>query len=257
MCTQKRENGRPVAPSLCAISFSWCGKIRSMPPACMSIGASPSRPQRHRRALDVPARTPGADAEIPRRLVGLGRLPQHEIARVFLARNYRCRCAPRAGCRPDRAARACRTREGGDAVVDRPFAAIRVAARVERLDHLDHRAQVRLVGRARHLFHRLEPERRGVLPERGDELVGVLRAAACPAFCAPAIVRSSTSVKFMTWCMPKPHRYLSVRRSTSMHTNVRKLPMWPRLYTVRPHVYMRTVLSRDGAKSSSQRVSVL
>ena len=31
--TQKRENGLPVAPSLCAISFSWCGKIRSTPPA--------------------------------------------------------------------------------------------------------------------------------------------------------------------------------------------------------------------------------
>ena len=28
------------------------------------------------------------------------------------------------------------------------------------------------------------------------------RADPCPAFCAPAIVRSSTSVKFITWCMP-------------------------------------------------------
>ena len=41
-CTQKRANGWPVAHSLCAISFSWCGKIRSMPPAWMSIGGPPS-----------------------------------------------------------------------------------------------------------------------------------------------------------------------------------------------------------------------
>ena len=46
------------------------------------------QPQRHRRALDVPARTAGAGADIPRRLPVLRRLPQHEIAgivfRVFV-----------------------------------------------------------------------------------------------------------------------------------------------------------------------------
>src|SRR6185436_6462517 len=43
----------------------------------------------------------------------------------------------------------------------------------------------------------------------------------------------------------------------SSATKVRKLPMCPRAYTVRPQVYIRTVLSCAGAKSSSRRVSVL
>ena len=33
---QKFANGLPVAASLCAISFSWCGKMRSCPPPWMS-----------------------------------------------------------------------------------------------------------------------------------------------------------------------------------------------------------------------------
>ena len=65
---------------------------------------------------------------------------------------------------------------------------------------LGHRAQVGFVGRARRLLGRLEPERRGVLAERGDVLVGVLAQRHAGGFCAPAIVRSSTSVKFITWC---------------------------------------------------------
>src|ERR671937_2130337 len=40
---------------------------------------------RHRGALDVPPRTPGPPRTRPRRLVGLGRLPQREVARVSLA----------------------------------------------------------------------------------------------------------------------------------------------------------------------------
>src|SRR5580704_13634952 len=35
-CSQMRTNLCPVAPSLCAISFSWCGKARSTPPVWMS-----------------------------------------------------------------------------------------------------------------------------------------------------------------------------------------------------------------------------
>jgi hypothetical protein len=42
------------------------------------------------------------------------------------------------------------------------------------------------------------------------------------------MVRSSTSVKFMTWRTSNPAWYFSARRSTSSATNVRKLPMWPR-----------------------------
>src|SRR6476620_11704885 len=40
-------------------------------------------------------------------------------------------------------------------------------------------------------------------------------------------------------------------------TNVRKLPMCPRAYAVRPQTYIRTVLPSAGANSSSVRVNVL
>src|SRR5262249_19071996 len=39
--------------------------------------------ERHRRALDVPARTPGTEAEVPPRLTRLRRLPQNEVAGVL------------------------------------------------------------------------------------------------------------------------------------------------------------------------------
>jgi len=50
-----------------------------------------------------------------------------------------------------------------------------------------------------------------------------------PALWAPAMVRSSTSVKFITCRMAYPQWYFSARRSTSRQTKVRKFPMWPRL----------------------------
>ena len=64
-------------------------------------------------------------------------------------------------------------------------------------------------------------------------------------------------MKFITCLTAKPDWYLKARRSTSRATNVRKLPMCPRAYTVNPHVYMRTVLLLEGAKSSSRRLRVL
>jgi hypothetical protein len=50
-----------------------------------------------------------------------------------------------------------------------------------------------------------------------------------PAFCDPASVRSSTSVKFITWRTFHFMWCLKARRSTSQQTKVRKLPMWARL----------------------------
>ncbi len=67
-----------------AISFSWCGKIRSAPPPWMS--SSPSRWLRaHRRALDVPARATRAPGAFPARFARLGRFPECEIERVRLS----------------------------------------------------------------------------------------------------------------------------------------------------------------------------
>ncbi len=37
LCTQYLTKGFPVAPSLWAISFSWCGKLSSIAPPWMSI----------------------------------------------------------------------------------------------------------------------------------------------------------------------------------------------------------------------------
>ena len=42
------------------------------------------QPQRHRRALEMPAGPPGRIDDVPGRLARLGRLPQHEVARVVL-----------------------------------------------------------------------------------------------------------------------------------------------------------------------------
>ena len=61
-----------------------------------------------------------------------------------------------------------------DAEVDRPVGRVGVSALVERLDHLDHRAEIRLVGRARVLLDRFEAERRRILAKRGDVAVRVL-----------------------------------------------------------------------------------
>ena len=45
LCIQTCENGLPVAPSLWAISFSWCGNCRSAPPPWMSkLSPSISQP---------------------------------------------------------------------------------------------------------------------------------------------------------------------------------------------------------------------
>ena len=67
------------------------------------------QPQRHGRALDVPARPAGTAADIPRRLARLGRLPQHEVARALLVVLVGVDRARRPGCLRDRGAPACRT----------------------------------------------------------------------------------------------------------------------------------------------------
>ena len=85
-----------------------------------------------------------------------------------------------------------------------------------------------LVGGARRLLDRLEAERRRVLVKRRDVAIGVLAQRHAAFALAPAMVLSSTSVKFMTWRICQPPTYFSARRSTSTQTKVRKLPMWPR-----------------------------
>ena len=71
--------------SLCAISHSWCGKMRSVPPPCRSMRGA-ELVHRHHRALDVPARAADAERRAPRGLVGERRLPEHEVERVAAVR---------------------------------------------------------------------------------------------------------------------------------------------------------------------------
>ena len=134
----------------------------------------PQQPQRHGGALDVPARPAGSDPEVPRRLAGLGRLPQDEVARVLLG----IRVAVDAGAGLD--ALVVEPRElpvlgkRRDAEVDRPVGGIRVAALAELQDHVDHRAQVGFIGRARVLLDRLESHRRRVFAKCLDVTIRVL-----------------------------------------------------------------------------------
>ena len=82
-CIQCSAKRRPRATAW-ARSFSWCGNLRSSPPACRSK-PSPRMPEAHHDALAVPARPPVTPRRRPRRLARLGQLPQGEVGRVALA----------------------------------------------------------------------------------------------------------------------------------------------------------------------------
>ena len=125
---------------------------------------------RHRRAFDVPARTPRSPGRIPGRLAGLGALPEHEIERIALggvdvdARagaqvvETLSRQAPVAG-------------EARDRVTD-----VTVRGHVGKFaphqlfDKCDDAGQVR--SRARLVIRALAAQRRAVFVHRGDEAHG-------------------------------------------------------------------------------------
>ena len=102
----------------------------------------------HRGALDVPAGTTRADRRVPRRLAGLGALPQGEVPHVVLAvlvGLHALADAHRVGVEPGEPAV---RRPGRDPEEDRPVVgAVRVAAVEQRLDELDDLRDV--VGRPR------------------------------------------------------------------------------------------------------------
>ena len=132
------------------------------------------QPQRHRGALDVPARPARSHAEIPCRLAGFGRLPQHEVASVLFLVAVRvnpCAHLDRHVVEPREPTV---LRERRDPEIDGPVAPVGVAVGFERPNRVGHRAQVILVGGARACFDRLEPERVGILSEGGDVAVGIL-----------------------------------------------------------------------------------
>src|ERR1700675_2442623 len=70
------------------------------------------------------------------------------------------------------------------------------------------------------------------------------------------MIRSSTSVRFITWVTLLANRRSSQRRRTSSKMKVRKLPMWTRFQTVGPHVYRRTWPGSIGSTATSSRLIV-
>ena len=64
-CASSTARSRRRPPTDCAISFSWCGKMRSRPPPWMS-NVGPRYFVGHRRALEVPARPAAAPRRRPR-----------------------------------------------------------------------------------------------------------------------------------------------------------------------------------------------
>jgi hypothetical protein len=176
----------------------------------------------HHGALDVPAGAAGADLGVPEGLALLGGLPQGEIARVvfFVLVGIHARAADDAA--EIGVGQLAVLREAGDTEVDRPVAGIGMAAFPELADGLHHLVDV--FGGAHQFFGALQPQGGAVVQEGLGVGLGVFVDGPCWAT-AFWMMRSSTSVTFMTWERPKPEAR-SQRRSTSMKTKVRKLPMW-------------------------------
>ena len=77
---------RPRAASVCAASFSWWGKIRSLPPPWISNGAPSVASAIAEHSMCQPGR-PLAPRRVPRRCPpSASRLPEREVERVLLAR---------------------------------------------------------------------------------------------------------------------------------------------------------------------------
>ena len=79
LCIQVRDRGLPRAASVCAISFSWCGKTRSDPPPCTSNGMPSTVSAIAEHSMCQPGRpSPRATFQI-RVLPLLARLPEREV----------------------------------------------------------------------------------------------------------------------------------------------------------------------------------
>ena len=78
LCSQYFACGLPWQHSLWAISFSWCGKIRSEP-AAVDVERLAQDAAAHGRAFDMPAGPAFAPGAVPRGLARLGAFPEGEI----------------------------------------------------------------------------------------------------------------------------------------------------------------------------------
>ena len=92
----------------------------------------------HRGALDVPAGTPRADGRFPEMLAGLGRLPQREIARVFLVVAIVIHARSRLYAGQVDLGELAVVREFRDAEIDRALARVGVGILLQPLDQRHH-----------------------------------------------------------------------------------------------------------------------
>ena len=179
--SRERLAGRPLA--LCDLVF--VVREHQIDPARMDVdGRLSEESKRHRRTFDVPAGTAGRDAgvgKLPRRFAFARSFPEHEIARVLFRVIVAVDARPRFHALVVEPGELSVPGHGRDLEVDRSVAPIGVAVALERRHHVRHRAQVRLVGRARHLLDFFEAQRPHVLAERRDVLVRV-RAQVHPGF---------------------------------------------------------------------------
>src|SRR6185436_355452 len=129
--------------------------------------------QRHRRALEVPARTARRLDLAPRGLARPGRFPQREVARVLLRILFRVHARAVLHALEIEVRELAVVLHRGDLEVDRSVAHVGVAVRAERGDEIGHRRDVRGIGRAGIFLDVFDAEGARVLAERGDELIGV------------------------------------------------------------------------------------
>ena len=132
-------------------------------PAAVEVEAGPEQLEAHRRALEVPAGTPGAEGRIPRGLIRLRSLPEHEVRDVLLVVLVGVDPGPRQPSF-DRGAREHPVAgEGGDPEVDGPAGAVGRPGREQPLHHPDHRRDVLGIGGPGVVLGPTDAERVGVL----------------------------------------------------------------------------------------------
>ena len=154
---------------------------------------------RHGRALDVPAGAPGTDTVVPRRL-SRAWWPSTARSRARSpCRTCRCRCARPAECPCGPAARACRTRATWRSG-SRPTPRCGTCGHADRARRSDRTSRGGSVRRWRGGSRRPARGRWRTASSRNAAMYwSVYSRRGMPAFCDSTMVRSSTSVKFITW----------------------------------------------------------
>ena len=130
--------------------------------------------QRHRRAFQMPPRAARRIDEVPRRLARLGRLPEHEVADVFLLVAVAVDARARLHAVVVEPREAAVGRQRRDPEIDGSIAAIRQPVSIQRGDHVGHRfADWPRRSRAASPPPASNPSAARILVKRRDELVGV------------------------------------------------------------------------------------